>query len=365
MPATALANVRVFDGEKLTPPRTVVFENGLISEAETIPVGSEVVDGGGGTLLPGLIDAHVHLHGVENLQQAAHWGVTTMLDMGTHPPELVRSLRNLPGLTQIQSPNSPASAPGGMQTTRMGFDPSTAVTGPDDAERFVADRVAEGSDYIKIIVENPAIMGSAALDEPTVAAIVRAAHARSLRVIAHVTTIPAFEIATAAGVDVLTHAPLDAPVGPDLLAEIVGKKMISVPTLVMMQGTAAARAKMPTHGASVDYRNAALSVTEMYRVGVPVLAGTDANAAPSAPFNVRHGEGLHDELALLVAAGLPPTEALRGATGLAAQRFKLKDRGIIAPNLRADLLLVEGDPTADITATRNIRGVWIGGVRVR
>ncbi len=361
----AITNVRVFDGETLTPPRTVVFEDGLITDAEAAPAGSTLIDGGGRTLLPGLIDAHVHLHGIENLEQAAQWGVTTMLDMGTHPPALVHSLRNLPGLTQIQSPNSPASAPGGMQTTRMGFDPSSAVSGPDDAERFVGDRVAEGSDYIKIIVENPAIMGAAALDTAAVAAIVRAAHARSLRVIAHVTTIPAFEIATDAGVDVLTHAPLDAPVGPDLLAEIVNKKMISVPTLVMMQGTAAARAKLPTHSGSVDYRHAADSVTEMHRAGVPVLAGTDANAAPGAPFNVRHGEALHDELALLVAAGLSPTEALRGATVLAAQWFELKDRGAVTPGLRADLLLVDGDPTAGITATRNIQGVWIGGVRVR
>ena len=365
MPTTAITDVRVFDGERLTPPRTVVLEDGLIADAGSPPAGSTLIDGSGGTLLPGLIDAHVHLHGIENLEQAAQWGVTTMLDMGTHPPALVRSLRNLPGLTQIQSPNSPASAPGGMQTTRMGFDPSSAVSGPDDAERFVADRVAEGSDYIKIIVENPAIMGSAALDEPTVAAIVRAAHARSLRVIAHVTTIPAFEIATDASVDVLTHAPLDAPVGPDLLAEIVRKKLISVPTLVMMQGTAAARAKLPTHGGSVDYRHAADSVTAMHRAGVPILAGTDANAAPGAPFNVRHGEGLHDELALLVAAGLSPAEALRGATALAAQWFGLKDRGRVAPGLRADLLLVGGDPTVDITATRSIQGVWIGGVRVR
>lgn len=365
MPTTALTNIRVFDGETLTTPRTLVFEDGVITDAKVAPAGSEAVDGGGGTLLPGLIDAHVHLHGIENLEQAAQWGVTTMLDMGTHPPALVRSLRNLPGLAQIQSPNSPASAPGGMQTTRMGFDPSTAVTGPDDAERFVADRVAEGSDYIKIIVENPAIMGAAALDEPTVAAIVRAAHARSLRVIAHVTTIPAFEIAAHAGVDVLTHAPLDAPVGPDLLGEIVRKKQISVPTLVMMQGTAAVRAKLPTHGGPVDYRNAELSVTEMHRAGVPVLAGTDANAAPGAPFNVRHGASLHDELALLVAAGLSPVEALRGATLLTAQWFELKDRGAIAAGLRGDLLLVDGDPTADITATRSIQGVWIGGVRVR
>ena len=362
MSSTAIVNVNLFDGKELVPG-SVFLQDGSISSAEA-NTADVVVDGGGGSLLPGLIDAHIHLHGIENLRQAAQWGVTTMLDMGTHPPALVRSLRDLQGLPQIQSPNSPASAPGGMQTTRMGFDASTALRGPEDVERFVAERVAEGSDYIKIIVENPAVMGPAALDGETIAAIVQAAHARNLRVIAHVTTVPAVELATYAGVDVLTHAPLDAPITPDLLGEIVKMGIVSVPTLVMMKGIAEARAKMPTHGGGVDYNNAELSVTALHGAGVPVLAGTDANVAPGSPFQVAHGEALHQELELLVAAGLSPVEALRSATGLTARWFNLTDRGSIAPGMRADLLLVQGDPTADIRATRNIQGVWIGGERI-
>jgi imidazolonepropionase-like amidohydrolase len=77
-----------------------------------------------------------------------------------------------------------------------------------------------------------------------------------------------------------------------------------------------------------------------------------------------HGESIHGELALLVAAGLTPAEALRAATSRAAELFGLDDRGAITPGLRADLLLVEGDPTTDISATRNIRHVWIAGQRI-
>jgi hypothetical protein len=72
---------------------------------------------------------------------------------------------------------------------------------------------------------------------------------------------------------------------------------------------------------------------------------------------------MHRELALLVEAGLSPVEALRAATSEPARRFSLRDRGLIAENMRADLVLVDGDPTTDITATRAIRGVWKGGVR--
>jgi imidazolonepropionase-like amidohydrolase len=96
-----------------------------------------------------------------------------------------------------------------------------------------------------------------------------------------------------------------------------------------------------------------------------ILAGTDSNDDPAAPCQVAHGESLHEELERLVDAGLAPAEALRGATSLAAATFGLTDRGVIAPGYRADLLLVDGDPTLDISATRNIRGVWIGGGRVK
>jgi imidazolonepropionase-like amidohydrolase len=95
--------------------------------------------------------------------------------------------------------------------------------------------------------------------------------------------------------------------------------------------------------------------------GVPIVLGTDANQAPGVPANVPYGESAHRELELLVEAGLTPAEALHAATGAAADRFGLPDRGRIAPGLRADLLLVDGDPTTDITATRAILAVRLTG----
>ncbi|MGH3942296.1 MAG: amidohydrolase family protein [Pseudonocardiaceae bacterium] len=96
----------------------------------------------------------------------------------------------------------------------------------------------------------------------------------------------------------------------------------------------------------------------MFQAGVTILAGTDATASGTA-----HGASLHHELELLGRAGLSPSQALTAATAAPAARFGLTDRGRIAPGLAADLLLVEGDPTADITTTRNIVGVWRKGVR--
>jgi imidazolonepropionase-like amidohydrolase len=288
-----------------------------------------------------------------------------MLDMGTPSMALTDALRHRPGLADIRGSGNSASAPGGMQTTRMGMPLASAVQGPDDASRFVADRVKEGADYIKIIVEDPRIMGSAALDGATITALVEAAHQAGLKTIAHVTTTAAFVLATDAGVDILTHAPLDAVVDASLVSSIAQQGRVSVPTLIMMQTVAKRAAQMPTHRAGIAYEHAQATVTAFHQAGVLILAGTDANQAAGSPAQIQHGKALHDELVLLVEAGLTPVEALRAATVLPAHSFGLTDRGVIEVGRRADLLLIEGDPIQDITATRAIRGVWVAGVQVR
>jgi imidazolonepropionase-like amidohydrolase len=91
---TVRRNVRVFDGAELTEPRTVVIEDAVIGED---PAGGHAVDAAGATLLPGLIDAHVHLHGPESLIALASWGVTTGLDMACWLRERVAALREVTG----------------------------------------------------------------------------------------------------------------------------------------------------------------------------------------------------------------------------------------------------------------------------
>ena len=95
----------------------------------------------------------------------------------------------------------------------------------------------------------------------------------------------------------------------------------------------------------------------MKKAHVPILAGTDADNPTTS-----HGASIHRELELLVHSGLTPQEALAAATSVPASAFHLEDRGVIAPGKRADLLLVKGDPTRDIRATRDIVSVWKLGV---
>jgi imidazolonepropionase-like amidohydrolase len=373
--ATAITNVRIFDGQRLLEPATVVLEEATIT-ARTSADGApdaDVVDGGGGTLLPGLIDTHVHVDQVSQLEASASWGVTTLLDMGNKDLANLATLKNGPGLPTLRSAGNPASAPNSVFVRKMGFSVSTTVTGPEDAARFVAERVAEGSDYIKILVEDPKIPGTRALGEQTVAALVAAAHGAGLATVAHVVSADTMTTAVRAGADIVTHTALTSDPGPGLRKLLAEREVVIIPTLTMMQGVVHAiggrfvmRVLAPfVPAVRLNYRHAKSTVVTFRDAGAVILAGTDSNDDLTAPCQVAHGESLHEELERLVDAGLAPAEALRGATSLAASTFGLTDRGVIAPGRRADLVLVDGDPTLDISATRNIRGVWIGGRRVK
>jgi len=101
-------------------------------------------------------------------------------------------------------------------------------------------------------------------------------------------------------------------------------------------------------------------IGRMHRAGVPILAGTDAAFPDGTPW-IWPGHSLHDELQLLVSVGLSPLEAIAAATGRAAKRLGLQDVGVVAPGLRADLVLLSRNPLSDIHHTRAIEKVWVNG----
>lgn len=348
--------VQVFDGDHLLEGRWDVETDGSVivsvdPASAAVPDGATTIDGTGATLLPGLIDAHVHLRGVDDLRTLAGWGVTTALDMGSWA-SLLDELR-LADSTDVRGTGAGAMGPGNPLGHQPGRPVDSIVADAEAGRRFVAARVAEGVDYIKVIVDPP---GRGGLEADSVAAIVGAAHDAGKLVVAHASNTAAVRLAQDAGVDVLTHAPLDADLEATGVEEVLRSGRTVVPTLVMMEGVAA---NLPVPG--LDYAHARETVRGLHAAGVPIVLGTDANQAPGVPANVPYGEGVHRELELLVQAGLTPTEALHAATAAAADRFGLPDRGRIAVGLRADLLLVDGDPTADIFASRAIREVRVSG----
>ncbi len=358
MATTTVQDVRLPLGD--APDRTydVTFTETIeaVEPSGAGPAVGDVVAGDGRYLLPGLIDTHAHLRTRANLQDAARAGVTTLVDLGTHPDELVDRLRGERGVARVVSAGSAASAPGSTQISLMGFPADSGVAGPHDAERFLDWRTAHGADLIKIIVEDPAATDVPALEVETVTALVDGAHARGLLTVAHVVTADAFERGLDAGVDVLTHAPIDRPLPDETVRRIRETGTVVAPTLVMMRVIAAARLGDRAE-AAID--NASESVRRLVRAGVQVIAGTDANETPFFP--VPHGRSLHDEIGFLHQAGMTTTEALLAATSTAATALRLADRGTLTTGERADLVLLDADPTADLTAARVPNRVWVGG----
>lgn len=227
----------------------------------------------------------------------------------------------------------------------------------------------------------------------TITALVRAAHERGLRTAAHALTRRSARLAIDCGVDGLAHAPADVPSDDALVEDAAARGVFVIPTLASLTGMTDSPAeyaliddprlrpyadpqwlkeieRMRTDGpgevrvgpVSVDARYAADVALRMFRAGVPLLAGTDGTGGAGHP--TTHGISYHGELALLVAAGLTPAQALTAATAAPADAFGLHDRGRVAAGLRADLLLVEGNPLTDITAVRDIAGLWRRGVPV-
>lgn len=381
----AITNVRVFDGEKVISKAVVVVQDGRIVAVGPnvrVPAGAAVTDGVGKTLIPGLIDAHTHTFGAARAD-AIRFGVTTELDMFTHPATLgpIRRQREATSATaqaDLFSAGVLATAPNG-HGTEYGFAIPT-LTGPAESDAWVAARIAEGSDYIKIVYAPRA--GARSLDRATLEAVIRAAHARGRMAVVHIQEMESARAAIEAGADGLAHIFADTAGDAALYRLAAAKKVFVIPTLTVFagvtgQGEGAKLAADPrvaplltaeqagmlrqTFRPQTVYKFAVASeaVAAFRAAKVDVLAGTDAGN-PSTT----HGASMHQELALLVAAGLTPTEALRAATATPARRFRLEGRGRIAVGARADLVLVDGDPTADIAATRAIAAVWKNGYPV-
>jgi imidazolonepropionase-like amidohydrolase len=245
-------------------------------------------------------------------------------------------------------------------------------------------RIAEGSDYVKIIYDDLSSLGKKVpmLDKPTLRTLVTAANARAKLAVVHVLSEWQARDAIEAGADGLAHLFTGASVSPEFAQLAATHLVFVVPTLTVLYGDCGRsiakqvatdtllrpfiRPSMRGRAAMTFPARAGAScagtdeaVRQLARAGVPLLAGTDA-PAPCATY----GASMHGELALLVGAGLTRVQALAGATSNAARAFKLDDRGRVSRGMRADLVLVDGDPTRDILATRRIVGVWKKGVSV-
>jgi imidazolonepropionase-like amidohydrolase len=380
---------RVFDGTNLLGERDVLLRGGRIAAIgpRLEAPGATVVEARGKTLLPGFIDAHTHTFS-DVLSQALAFGVTTQLEQFTD----VRSVRLWHDEQRTGKANNRAdvfsagvlvTAPGG-HGTQFGITIPT-IAKPESAQAFVDARIAEGSDWIKIVYDDGRAyaLNRPTLDSATMHAVVTAAHKRGKLAIVHVHSLSFARSAIAAGADGLVHVFADTDSIAEFVALAKRRGAFVIPTLAVNKSVTGVAGGAPLiDDARVDslltatdlgqlrqafptrpnsparYAHAQAAVRALNAAGVPILAGTDA---PNP--GTTHGASIHSELELLVEAGLTPTQALASATSVTARAFRLADRGRIATGLRADLVLVNGDPTTDIKAARSIHSIWKGGVQ--
>ncbi len=420
----AIVNAIIFDGDKIIDATTLLMAGGLIKNVGgAVPEGAEIIDANGATILPGLIDAHVHTS-IDSLRDALKFGVTTELEMmgGFTSKGREIQLADIEDIADVRSAGMGLTAPGGhpdelmpgdgipdfvlQEMEKMSEEKRAAfiaaheehlanksgaldVTTAQGAIEFVHQQVEGGADYFKIMIEEGTVMNSPGLpviSEEVLKVAVDEAHKLNKLAIAHVLTAEAARTAMAVGVDGLAHLFIDRPSWTqELIKSIAERGAFVVPCLVLNSSIIGNNACHIANDKRViskldnqwiktmcscfhtfpegTMENNFKNVMDLFHAGVDILVGTDVSVPVPSLGGLAHGASVHHELQLLVEAGLSPIEALRAATSVPAKRFGLNDRGRIFEGARADLILVEGNPTVNISDTLSIVGIWKTGVQ--
>jgi len=408
-PATLFEGAKLIGGDGAAPIDNAAFvvENGRFTQVGTrgvlrAPAGARRVDLTGKTVMPAIVDAHVHLgyrkgltFGAENytrenvldeLDRFAYYGVAGVLEAGTGrgslPFEIRDHARGNAGtryLTAGRGFAMPNAGPGVPMR-----DAPYGVTTEDDARRDVRELAAQHPDLIKIWVDDR--NGSVEKLKPNLyRAIIDEAHAHGIRVMAHIAALDDAKDLVRAGVDGFGHVVRDKDVDEELLTLLRQRPQVFfVETLwgernaiygaqpawlgeTLLRGTlAAAEVKALADGFSTSSitdsaRRLVRNVAALNRAGVRLGLGTDTGGVTGGGY---FGLASLIELELLVKAGLTASQAIVAATRTSAGILGLDALGAIAPGKAAAFIVLDANPVDDIANTRKISAVYLDGVEV-
>ena len=415
-----LQDVRLIDGTGRSPVdhASIIIRGGKINQvvsgrSAARSEGAQVLHLSGKTVIPGFINGHGHLGLVEGtsvspsnytglnimreLVQYEDYGVTTIVSLGLNK-DLIYKLRseqekgNEPGAT-ILTVGRGIGVPDGMPPVKVGSGQVYRPATPEQARAAVREMATHSPDLIKIWVDdsmgklpkmNPAVY-SAAIDE---------AHRLNLRVAAHVFYLDDAKRLLQAGADILAHSVRDQELDADTLSLLKSKKVYYIPTLQVEESfyiyadhpdwmnspffKNALSGPLEKELDSRSYKNkvekdpatqahhkamqvAMANLKKVHDTTAPIGFGTDSGANP---YRVP-GWAEHRELQLLVQAGLTPVEAIHCATETNAKMLHLDEKtGTIRAGKQADLLVLNADPSVDISNTEKIAMVFHNGRQV-
>jgi imidazolonepropionase-like amidohydrolase len=414
----ALTHVRlvVGDGSPAVDDSTIVIAKGRIEAV--VPGGptrlhAEIRDLRGKTVTPGFISDHSHVgqvrgvtNGAENytretieaeLRQYRDYGVTTIVALGNNGPlfEAIRAdahagrMYGVDLLGVDRGIGVPDGAPP-QAMVKLGPDQLFRPRDADEARAAVDAMADRGTDLVKIWLDDFGGGVPAKMSPEVYHAVIERAHERGVRVAAHIHDLADAKTIVAAGADILAHGVRDRPVDAEFIDALKAKGVWYVATLALDDASFAwadrapwtltpfARAALsaelagqiddPAWRAKVQAdpklagSRSSLAMNQqnlktLVDAGVKVGFGTDSGATPLRVAGIAE----HRELWLSVEAGLSPLRAITLATSDAAAALGLNDRGRIAPGLRADLVVFDADPTADVANTATIRETWVLG----
>lgn len=352
---SAIVGATVLAGRDLVPipDGVVVITDNSISavgsaENVTVPDGAGVIDGRGRTVIPGFIDAHVHI-GFYEPSDVLRGGVTTVRDLAW-PPERIAPLAEASRADDFAGPTILAAgpmltAPGGYPMRAAWAPPGTGleVASPGAARAAVARVVEMGGVIVKVALNPPV---GPVLDLDTLRAIVGAAHGHGLKVTGHVHGLAELDKALDAGMDELAHMLMSNESIPRATIDrMVTTGMVVVPTLSVFTGIAAA--------------TAIANLAAFRAAGGRIVYGTDlGNAGPRPGIDPT-------EVAAMAAAGMTGLDIIRAATIDAAGCLGLDLTASIEAGYDADIVIVNGDPSAEPQVLSEVVAVWRRGVRAR